>query len=984
MAHDGSITGTSVDDPTGVAAPLPKDDLVPTLAIYLAIGLVAGAIIQLQITIMRLFSIGSWAHFGSFVVSLAMMGFGLVSAVMCVRKGWFDRNWKAVATGSLLAFPVLMIGCNLVAQQFPFNAIFIISDPNQTWRLAGNFIAYLTPFLAGALFLGIVFLKAHTNFARVYFADLAGSGLCGLVFLLALYLYQPENLILAPLVLAFAGMLCWFIALNQPRAIAAAFGVCALALLMHLFAPPMLGLKRLAVSDYKGVSYARKFPDSQRVFERATPFGYLEVYASSYLHFAPGLSDNAGFNLEKLPQNAYLGLYIDGDGPIGIIRDLPADETAYYTYLPMIYPYLLKKDPDTFVVQFGGGLSTSVALKNSAHVTVAEGNPAILDAFRTDPTLRDFTGDILANKKLDVIDYDGRLFLAYTDKKYDVIDLSLADSAGLSNPGGFSIVEKFSYTREALGSYMRALKPGGILSVTLWNKEEPPKSVLKLYATMVGAARDVDDKTLAESFFATSTYLSTTTVLYKRGGFSADELTKLREHTAAMSFDEIYSPGFAFDDSKTAETLKAYRDQIFGAAPSAPAQAAAPEDQAPVAEGEPAPVAEPESDTVPATTVGRIAWHHLIKGSFGPIADAYVFDSRPLTNSHPYFAAYVKPGDLLKTTDRLDLFQEEWGYLLVWATLGVAMAAAAILVLFPLIFGWRTIFSNIPGRFLSILYFACLGLGYIMVEVGLISNFMLALSNATVSASVLITGMLVFSGLGSFVSERYLDRAKSIMPKVFLAIGAHPDRLRLPARQRARPDRHAALWRAARLLLRADLPAGLPHGLPDADGHDKSCPAGQGPHVPLGLGHQRLLLGGRGRARSHCLDTFRAYRRSRRGGMCVSACHSGAVRGAPADAGGKDDRSGLRWDGDLLWRSRPRWPCCWRHPRLRWRRPSPAQSPRPRSWPPCPRPSPSRGPPRRAGRMCPCPSRCFPNSGPWPGPSPNSSPSTCRRFPSTA
>ncbi len=58
-----------------------------------------------------------------------------------------------------------------------------------------------------------------------------------------------------------------------------------------------------------------------------------------------------------------------------------------------------------------------------------------------------------------------------------------------------------------------------------------------------------------------------------------------------------------------------------------------------------------------------------------------------------------------------------------------------------------------------------------MVEVGLISKFIQALSNATVSASVLITGMLVFSGLGSFVSERYFDRARTIMPRIFLAIG---------------------------------------------------------------------------------------------------------------------------------------------------------------------------------------------------------------------
>ncbi len=757
------------------AAAAPVDELIPTIAIYLAVGLIAGSIIELQICIMRLFSIGSWAHFGSFVVSLAMMGFGLVSAIMCVAKGWFDRNWKAIATGSLLAFPVLMIGCNLIAQQLPFNAIFIISDPNQTWRLVGNFVLYLIPFLAGALFLGIVFLKAHNSFGRVYFADLTGSGLCGLLFLLALYLYPPEDLILAPLVLAFAGCLCWFLALQQPRAIVASFVVAGLAMAAHLYVPPMLGLKKLAVSDYKGVSYARKFPDSQRVFERTTPFGYLEVYASSYLHFAPGLSDNAGFNLTKLPQNAYLGLYIDGDGPIGIIRDLPPDETAYYTYLPMIYPYLLKKNPETFVVQFGGGLSTSVAIKNSAKVTVAEGNPAILDAFSNDKTLKDFTGDILHHKNLNVIGYDGRLYLAYTSNKYDVIDLSLADSAGLSNPGGFSIVEKFSYTREAMANYMRALKDGGILSVTLWNKEEPPKSVLKLYNTMVQAARDVDPAKLADSFFATSTYLSTSTVLFKRGGFTPEEVATLRKHSVAMSFDELYSPGYVFDDAKTKDTLSGYHEQIFGNAPaSAPEGTPAPDaaEPAPDAAPDAMPAKEADADVVPATTMGRIAWHYLINGGYDDIAKAYVFDSQPLTNSHPYFAAYVKPADLLKTTDRLDLFQEEWGYLLIWATLGVAMAAATILVLFPLIFGWRTIFSAVPGKFMSIVYFACLGLGYIMVEVGLIANFILALSNATVSASVLITGMLVFSGLGSFVSERYLDRAKTVMPWVFAAIGA--------------------------------------------------------------------------------------------------------------------------------------------------------------------------------------------------------------------
>jgi spermidine synthase len=743
-------------------------DIRPRPYLYLSVGLVAGAVIALQICIMRIFSVGSWAHFGSLVVSLAMLGFGLTSAVMCIAKSWFERHWHGVAAASLFLFGPLMVAANLFAQQIPFNAIFLISDPMQKWRLLGNFLLYMLPFLAGAVFLGTVFLKAQKIFGRVYFADLTGSGIGGLVFLGAMFLINPDNLIVIPLLLWFVGTVLWFEAVDHRRGSFWLVACAALAVAAHFTLPDLLDIRKLAVSDYKGVAYARKFPDSARVYERASPFGYMEVYSSSYLHFAPGLSDNAAFNLPMMPPNAYLGMYIDGDGPSGIIRDLPPNETAYFRYLSMYYPYLIKNAPDTFVVQFGGGLSASVALKNSKTVTVAEGNPAVLTAFQGDKGLRDFTGDILHNPKVRVIDYDGRLYLAYTQNRYDVIDLSLADSAGLSNPGGFAIVEKFSYTREAIRSYMRALKDGGVLSVTLWNKEEPPKSVLKLYTTMAAAAHDLDGD-ISNRFFVAASYLSTATVLYKRNGFTADEVEKLRAHTRAMSFDEIYSPGLVYDNAKTAEVLDGYKNQIFfDAAPPGDE----PKDEPPP--DSPAEGSDPNqpASTVPATTMGQLTWDRLVHGGWDDIARSYVFDTRILTNTRPYFAAYVRPADLPRITDRLELFQDEWGYILLWATLAIACITATSLVALPVIFGWRTIFSHYPGKFRTIVYFACLGLGYIMVEVGLIAEFILALSNPIVSASVLITGMLVFSGLGSLVSERFLDRARQTMPIIFLAIGA--------------------------------------------------------------------------------------------------------------------------------------------------------------------------------------------------------------------
>src|SRR6202030_3379221 len=101
--------------------------------------------------------------------SLAMLGFGLTSAVMCIAKGWFARHWKGVAATALLLFGPLAVAANLLAQQIPFNAIFLVSDPMQKWRLFGNFMLYLLPFLAGAVFLGTVFLRARKTFGRVYF-----------------------------------------------------------------------------------------------------------------------------------------------------------------------------------------------------------------------------------------------------------------------------------------------------------------------------------------------------------------------------------------------------------------------------------------------------------------------------------------------------------------------------------------------------------------------------------------------------------------------------------------------------------------------------------------------------------------------------------------------------------------------------------------------------------------------------------------------
>ena len=735
--------------------------------LYASVTLASAAVIALQLAIMRIFAVGSWSHFGSLVVSLAMLGFGVSGVALCLAERWFAAHWRTAAGCALASFGPLAVGVDLIAQQIPFNAIFIISDPAQKWRLAANFVLYMVPFLAGALFLGIVFVRAGEAFGRAYFADLVGAGAAGLAMFGAMYVVAPEDLILAPTALAGAAAVCWFIGFRQWLGLGATLILTAAAAIGHLALPGALGIEKLAVSDYKGVAYVRRFPDRRPIYRAVSPFGDLQVYASSYLHFAPGLSDNAAFNLPETPADAYVGLYLDGDGPTGIMRKLPTSQTAYFRFLPMYYPYVIQSRPNVFIARFGGGISTMVALRsNASSVTVAESNPAELRAFR-DQALRRFTGDMLSEVR--VIPYDGRLFLERTSNRYDVVDLSLTDSTGLSNPGGFPVVEKYDYTEEAMETYIRALKPGGVLAVTVWNKEEPPKSVLKLYAAIGQAAQAISRTPIAGSFFVAASYLSTTTVLYRKGGFTAEELKKLTSYTGDMSFDVIYAPGFHFDTAKAASVLSDYHRIIFGDSPgvSNPGAAAPSTDEVAPAQGS---GSDPSTEPLPSTLIDRLAWWDLVANRWRDFADHYVFDSHPLTDDRPYFAGYVKFGDLIPALSQVDQLQDDWGYLAIWVTLAVAFAAAVLLVLSPVLLCWRLAFSRQPGKIGAVIYFACLGLGYMMVEIALLARFVLPLENATVSAATVIAGMLIFSGLGSFAAERIRQSVHLALPLILGAV----------------------------------------------------------------------------------------------------------------------------------------------------------------------------------------------------------------------
>lgn len=734
---------------TGVDGPSPSPP--PPLGVlrFSAVALVSAAVLAYELFVMRVFANGGWSHFGSTVIAIAMFGFGVFSTVLCIWKEAFKRRLGSFATGSLLLLGPAMVFANAAAQHVPFNPIFLVSDPFQKLYLAGYFLVYFIPFLLGAMFLGLFFLMGQREFGKAYFANMAGSGLGGVILFASMYGLVPEKLVFVPLVFWGLGALAWL----RGEGGRAAWGLLVLCTGVAFAGATVL--EQIRVSPFKGVSYARQFPDAQRVASKTSPFGYLEVYASSYFHFAPGLSDAAALYMDQMPENAYLGMYLDGDGPIGIMRRLAPDQTAYFKYLSMALPYGLKEEPDVLVMQFGGGISTNVALGLGARrVTVAEGNPLVIGTVRDDPIVAEAVGHVLRDERVQLVETEGRILAPQFQERFDLIDLSLADSTGLSMPAGASIHEQYGYTVETFRACIRALRPGGILSVTVWNKEDPPKSVLKVMATMVEAAGSAVEGAVEDQLFMAHTYLSTFTLLYKKGGFSPREVATLTDACRRLSFEIVYAPGSGPPPDNLEAILAAYRAVYF-----------------PEIQGEGEDGAASEVD-VSAGSLYRAVADRLVRGGGAAMREGYVFDMSPLTNDRPYFAGFVKPWDIPRFLDNLEAISDEWGYLLLWATLLLSVGFGALLLVLPVLFGWRALFSRERGKLCVIGFFMCLGLGYILIEIAFISKCILCLGNSTVSFAVLVTGMLLFSGIGSYFSGRLIPVARRAIVGICLGVGA--------------------------------------------------------------------------------------------------------------------------------------------------------------------------------------------------------------------
>jgi hypothetical protein len=131
----------------------------------------------------------------------------------------------------------------------------------------------------------------------------------------------------------------------------------------------------------------------------------------------------------------------------------------------------------------------------------------------------------------------------------------------------------------------------------------------------------------------------------------------------------------------------------------------------------------------------------------------YEFVLRPATDARPYFSQFLRWSgwDRVKETfgsRAIPFF--ELGSWIVALTFAVLLVLAAVGIALPLVrLGWRA-----PGKARVLLYFSGLGAGYMFAEIGLMLRAHALLGSPVLAAAIVITSLLIASGVGSVWSDR--------------------------------------------------------------------------------------------------------------------------------------------------------------------------------------------------------------------------------------
>lgn len=762
----------------------------------------AMAVLSLEVAWMRLFAVESFSSFGYMILSIALLGFGLGGVAITLFAGRLAARRDAWLFRFSVAFPVVAAFSMITSRLIPFVPQNVVQDPTQWLYIGLYYVLLCLPFLAGSLIIGLILTTAGDKVGKLYFADLVGSGFGGLVVLCGFYLLAPQYLpvLVVGLFLPALAAAAWggkqptgdtqsgqpasvegipsIPVAGRPLRLAVSAVVAAGCLAVLFFGA------RLHFSEYKGISYtlaSSEVTGARVVAETQGPLGFIQVVESKAERTAAGLSTAAPFDAMPPVQK---GLYIDGSKVASVARKLRPEETLFQDWLLTSVPYRLVTSrapgPETdlsapsgdaaltspaspagpaplrvFQVGLGGGEGVVQALYLGAtDVHVAEINGVQVDLLRR--LYGKESGGLLDRRDVHVEVTDGRELASRNPGAFDLVFVNFLDASGLSFPGSKSHSENYLFTVEAMERFVGALAEDGILAVST-RIENPPRGSLRIFPAVAEAMQNLWGQ---ESLVRSLAYVRGEfhgMLLVRRGGFADSDVDALLADAFDHGFLVSYYPGMGRDVlEQNARKEDAFWEQLKE------------EQGVDLSDFETGKEAQdPFYDCLAALAAG------VEEGK--QYQAAYPFEIGPTGDDRPYFSAMLKPGsfDFIRqgaydpTHWEREIPPDLWVEPVVLVTLVQAVLFSSLILLLPLLVrrGQR---RSVRNRWRTLVYFSCLAVGFMFAEMVLIQKFTLFVAAPAYAAAVVLSGMLVFSGLGAAFSTRFVGRLRK---GILVAVG---------------------------------------------------------------------------------------------------------------------------------------------------------------------------------------------------------------------
>jgi hypothetical protein len=687
--------------------------MIPHRWLYSGLFLATLATLMLEILDSRLLSVLTWYHLAFLAVSLAMLGMGAGAVFVFLRSAVFPPARAAEALpryGLWLAVSIPVSHVLNLIIPVPLLDGFAVMD---VIAITLSTIVLAVPFFLAGIVVTLALTKTDAPIGRLYAADLAGAAL-GCVLVVPLLNYS--NISSVALVAGAAAALAAFCFARFSRA---GHGRTAMVLTVVLLAGA--GLNATRTRDGIGVMY----PKSRLLWER-NQVEWSAWNTHAYLAVGrplpgPAFFWGAGLGAEKFTTTA-AWMLIDG-GAGTVITQWNGDRAAleWVQYDITAAPYHLRRG-DAAVIGVGGGRDILSAIwGGNASVTGIEINSNLL--FALQGPYRTFAS-IADQPEVTLVHDEARSFLSRTDRRFDILQMSLVDTWAATGAGAFTLTENGLYTREGWRVFLDVLKPGGVFSVSRWFSPALTSETSRVLALAVAALLD-------------------------RGVTRpADHIIMIARGPVATLM--VSNAPFSDSDRATIERLAAARGFALFVSPWTP-----------------------PADAWLAGIIRSASARELAATTEHP-----VFDFSPPTDERPFFFNMLKPAsfyqlDQVRMADLSAGGGVAAGNLRATFTLVLLFAIATLLVAAILI--WPLMRSGLPamtGRnfAMSVLYFSAIGFGYMLIQIPFLQRFSVYLGHPTYTFSVILFAMILFTSLGSMLSDRFpFDRHRWVL-KLPLAI----------------------------------------------------------------------------------------------------------------------------------------------------------------------------------------------------------------------